>query len=263
MARSTEDSVYLEVGTPSGTIRTRSGPQAEGSVDFKISVNPDQSSTITVYEGSAEVIAQGQTVLVGTNQATVVALNQAPQQPGILPEQVNLKSPSGKNVFYYRDLPPKIRFAWQGQPNATGYHFVLARSLSFQDIVTDEQFSGASFTHGNLKKGTYYWKVSALEDSVEGYFSEIRQFRVIRDQAPPKLLVRFPPETIYSGRFTLRGKTEPGARVFVGGKRVRTTRQGKFEYHMKLQPGMNVIVVEAVDGVDNVAYRSQKVICKY
>lgn len=263
VAESAQDSIYLEVGTPGGTVRTRGGPQAEGSVDFKISVNPDQSSTITVYEGSAEVTAQGETVLVGTNQATVVALNQAPQQPGILPEQVNLKSPSGNNVYYYRDLPPKIRFAWQGQPDATGYHFVLARSPSFQDIVTDEQFSGAIFTHGNLKKGTYYWKVSALEDSVEGYFSEIRQFKVIKDQAPPKLLVRFPPETIYSGRFTLRGKTEPGARVFVGGKRVKTTRQGKFEYRMKLQPGMNVIVVEAVDGVDNVAYRSQKVICKY
>lgn len=263
MAGSTEDSVYLEVATPSGTVRTRSEPQREGSLDFKISVNPDQSSTITVYEGSAEVTAQGETVVVGTNQATVVALNQAPQKPGILPKQVNLKSPSSNNIFYYRHLPPKIRFAWQDRPVATGYHFVLARNPSFQEIVTDEQFSGANFTHGNLRKGTYYWKVSALEDSVEGYFSEIRQFKVIKDQTPPKLLVRFPPETIYSGRYTLRGKTEPGARVFVGGKQVKTTRQGKFEYHMKLQPGMNVIVVEAVDGVDNIAYRSQKVICKY
>jgi hypothetical protein len=263
MAGSSQDSVYLEVATPGATIRTQSGPQAEGPVDFKISINPDQSSTITVYEGSAEVNAQGETVVVEANQATIVALNQTPQRPGLLPDPVNLKSPSGQSVYYYRDLPPKIRFAWQSTSAAAHYHFLLSRDASFYDIITDERFSDNGLSHGNLKKGTYYWKVSALVDSVEGNFSGIRQFRVVQDQTPPILKVRFPPGMLFSGRYTLRGKTEPGARVFVGGKRVKTTRKGKFEHSLKLQPGMNVIVVEAVDAVDNVAYRSQRVICKY
>jgi hypothetical protein len=119
------------------------------------------------------------------------------------------------------------------------------------------------FRHGNLKSGSYFWKVSSMADSIEGLFSKTGQFRVVKDQSPPSLKVRFPPKTLYSGRYTLRGKTEPGARVFVGGQRVKTTRSGNFEYNLKLKPGMNVIVVESVDGVDNVAYRSKRVISKY
>jgi hypothetical protein len=44
---------------------------------------------------------------------------------------------------------------------------------------------------------------------------------------------------------------------------VSTTRSGNFEHNLKLKPGLNVIVVEAGDGVDNVAYRSKRVISKY
>jgi len=82
---------------------------------------------------------------------------------------------------------------------------------------------------------------------------------VVQDQEPPTLQVQFPPKTIHSESYTLCGKAEPGARVFVGGRRVRTTRTGEFRYNLKLRPGTNVIVVEAIDAVNNVAYRSQRV----
>ena len=177
--------------------------------------------------------------------------------------QVAQTAPRPGAVFAYRDLPPNVRFSWNENTSATGYHLVLGRDPYFRDVVTDEKVQDNRFRHGNLKKGTYFWKVSSLADSVEGMFSETGRFQVAEDQSPPSLNVRFPPKTLYSGRFTLRGKTEPGARVFVGGQRVSTTRSGNFEYNLKLKPGLNVIVVEAVDSVDNVAYRSKRVISKY
>ena len=258
-----KDSMSVKVGTPGAMVTTRGGSGADGPVDFKISVNPDNSSTIAVYSGSAEVVALGQTVMVGANQATVVGLNQAPMAPGDLPDRVHLKTPSAGGVFYYRDLPPKIRFAWRSKPSVTEFHYVLARDSYFHDIITDEVFSTDRFNHGNLKKGTYYWKVSAKSGTIEGLFSETRQLNVVRDTTPPALQVHFPPGTVSTGRYILRGKAEPGARVFVGGKRVSTTSKGKFEYRLKLRPGMNVIVVEAIDSVDNVAYRSRRVVSKY
>ena len=263
LAAATGDNVYLEVGTPGAMVKAQSGPMAGGPVDFKISVNPDQTSTIAVYKGSAEVMAQGQKVIVGANQATVVPVGGTPIAPGALPSSVSLNSPRTGNVYVYRDLPPQVPFSWTGQQDVRDYHFVLARDPHYHDIVTDEIFDRKGFKHGNLQKGTYYWKVSAMAGSIEGFFSETRSFRVVQDRTPPTLQVRFPPDKLKSGRFILRGVTEPGARVYVDGARVKTTRTGKFETHLRLQPGLNVIVVEAFDGVDNVAYQTKRVISKY
>jgi hypothetical protein len=259
LAKSDKNSIYLEVDTPGAKMRMQSGPMAEGPVDFKISVNPDKSSTIAVYQGVAEIMAQGKTVFVEANQSTVVALDQAPLAPVNLLGPVKLKSPSDTDLYYYRNLPPKVQFAWQIQPVANSYHFVMARDNSFKDIIADEQFSLANFTHGNLIKGTYFWKVSGFDKTIEGFFSETRRFQIIQDKKPPTLNVKFPPKTVYRGRYTLRGETEPGSRVFVGGKPVKTTKTGKFKFNLKLQPGINVIVVEAIDSVNNVVYRSQRV----
>jgi len=258
-----EESVHLEIATPAGLVRTQGGAKAAVPVDFKLSVNPDKSSTIAVYSGTAEIEAGGKKVIVGENQATVVDLNGQPLEPSTLLSAVTLKSPSVGDTFYYRDLQPKVRFAWQKIQEATEYRLVMARDPLFFDTVADERISNDRFNHGNLKKGTYYWKVSAFSKSIEGRFSETRRFQVLQDRNPPTLKVRFPPKTIYSGRYTLRGKAEPGSRVFVSGARVKTTSSGKFKYILKLEPGINVIVVEAVDGVDNVTYRSKKVISKY
>jgi hypothetical protein len=257
------DAVHLEIGTPGAMVKTQSGPGAGGPVDFKISINPDQSSTIAVYGGTAQVIANGQTVTVGENQATLVRLGDGPLAPGQLPDRVRPSAPSTGGIYVYRDLPPKVKFAWNCPTPVSGYHFVLARDPGFHDIVTDEVVGDQRFSHGNLKKGSYYWKVSARKESFEGLFSEPRRFQVVQDETPPVLNVQFPPDTIRRGWYMLNGKTEPGARVFVDGKRVLTSRSGRFEYRLKLQPGMNVIVVEAVDTVDNVAYKSKRVISKY
>jgi len=253
------DSVYLEIDTPGAKLRTHSGSGAGGPVDFKLSVNEDQSSTIAVYQGSAEISAQGKTVVVHANQSTVGELNQAPRDPNDLPHALQLRSPAAGKRFYYRDLPPKIKFAWQAHAGATSYHFILARDPYFRDIVTDDRFSDAQFSHGNLQKGAYHWKVSAMQDSIEGFFSQNGTFQVVQDLTPPQLQVQFPPAIIHQERYTLYGRTDPGAKVFIGGRRIKISASGKFTHTLKLHPGINVVVVEAFDGVNNVAYRSQRV----
>lgn len=259
IAETGQESVHLEIDTPGAKLRTQSKSVAKGPVDFKVSVNPDKSSTISVYKGSAEIMAKGKKVVLQADQSTKVPLNQAPLAASPLPAPVKLKTPSVYSFYYYRDVPPKVRFAWQGRARATSYHFILARDASFRDIVTDERFSKTGFIHSSLTKGDYFWKVSAFEENLEGRFSETRRFQVVQDKDPPALQVEFPPKTVYSETYILRGKAEPGARVFVGGKQVRTTRTGKFQHKLKLRPGTNRIVVEAIDLVNNVAHQSRQV----
>ena len=55
----------------------------------------------------------------------------------------------------------------------------------------------------------------------------------------------------------MRGSTEPETRVFVSGVPAKINERGEFAHNLELEHGPNVIVVEAVDKVGNVAYLSQ------
>ena len=255
--------LYMEVTTPSATIKSQARQKTNEETEFKITVNPDKSSTITVYHGIAEVVSRGKKVVVESNQATLVPLYQVPFKPVPLPQTVTLKFPEDSRKYFYQKLPPKIRFNWNYQPESKGYQFVLARDYSFRNIVADESLVKPGLVHGNLKKGTYFWKVRAQGQYGDGLFSDIRRFEVVKDHTPPMLSVRFPSAIVTSDSCTVQGKTEPGAHVFVDGYPVKTSGNGQFSHKLKLQRGINVIVVEAVDLADNVEYRSQLIHGKF
>ena len=64
-------------------------------------------------------------------------------------------------------------------------------------------------------------------------------------------------------RYLLKGVTEPGALVFVGGAPVLTSPSGEFEWELELKHGINIVVVEAVDEAGNVAYQSSHIQGKF
>lgn len=251
--------LHMEIATPAGLalIQTRGLPGDKA--EFKISINPDKSSTLTVYQGSAELTAQGKEVRVEANESVMVKQDEAPSAPRPLPLPVEPLSPKDSQSFLYRELSPRITFTWKTLPEATGYHFVLARDHLFQDILVDEHMPQNQFTHGNLKRGSYYWRVSALKNGTEGDFSAARSLHLAQKGTPPALSVTFPSATIERKNCVLTGKAEPGARVFVMGKQVRTNEAGEFSHTVELEHGMNIIVVEAVDAAGNVAYQSKNV----
>ena len=251
------NALQVQVITASAVARIQPRRGVDGNTDFKVTVNSDQSSTITVYQGVAQVMSQGKTVRVEENQIVTVIPDQAPTLPKPVRTAPILTTPAISGVFYYRDLPPKIDFGWKEFSGSQKYRFVLAKDPAFQDVVYDEQLSRAHFAHGNLKAGDYYWRVSGMDGWNEGGFSETRQFRVVQDREPPPLTVQLIPEDIAAGRHVITGKTEPGAQLFVLGSPVTVTESGGFSYGIQLQEGINVIVVEAVDAAANVAYYSQ------
>ncbi|NNG47183.1 MAG: hypothetical protein HKM86_08750 [Deltaproteobacteria bacterium] len=255
-----QESVNVEIATPSASTIIRSGEGARNQAEFKVSVNPDKSSTITVFEGIAEVGSKGQTVRVEANQGVTVNLGESPGGVQSLPKPPVPVSPSNNGIHYYRDLPPKILFSWKGNVRMNAYRFILAKDPGFRDVVEAERISKSRFAHGNLEGGIYYWRVSGLTGWKEGAFSETRRIRVVKDVEPPLLQVHFPTETVgLNQKIVLRGMTEPGAHVFVQGKPVRFDESGAFEHPLMLKPGVNIIVVEAVDAAGNVTYRSRMV----
>ena len=262
LAGADEESVQIEITTPSAVARVKT-ERSEQPVDFSIRIHPDRSSTFTVYEGTAMVTAKGKQVRINPNTSTTVGLNREPPRPAPLPDPVRLAAPVDAAVITYRERPPPVRFTWDALSGATGYRFVLARDRRFEGIVADETGEQIEFLQDNLGTGTYFWRVSAQGSTGEGRFSRIRMLRVVQDRRPPRLEVTFPPETIPQARCELNGRTEPGARVFVMGEEVRPDPRGRFSHMLKLDAGMNIIIVEAVDAAGNVTYRSRNVNVKH
>ncbi len=98
---------------------------------------------------------------------------------------------------------------------------------------------------------------------MEGAPSEPRVLQVIQDHTPPVLSVQKLPKVVRRPTIMLRGKTEPGAKIYIEGKRVNVNQDGSFRHRVDVKPGASLIVVEAVDAAGNIAYSTNLVNGKY
>ncbi len=255
-----ERNMDLAVTTAAGEIRVKTAKIAERRADFAVKVNPDQSTSLTVFEGQATLTALGKTVTVNQNEVTRVALNQAPSDPATIPAPVALHLPVSAAHYDYRDFPPRIVFDWEKSGPGSRYHIQVGRDPLFRDRVLDEVTTKPMFMFGNLREGTYRWRVSVInKDGLEGAASEARLISLRRDLDAPRLVLLSPSSkgTIKSDRILVRGRSETGARVFVNGKPVTVEADGSFSQKAPLKEGVNVIVVEAVDPAGNTAYETR------
>ena len=159
-------------------------------------------------------------------------------------------------VYEYRALPPEIAFSWKTVPGIDRYRFRLARDAEMNDVVIDERLGNPRFGYGGLQDGTYYWQVSAMSGFMEGPAAGPNLLKLVRDAVPPPL--RLQPSEFVAGEdsVVVRGQTDPGARVYIQGESI-VTSAGRFEQRVAIDPGTNLIVVEAVDLAGNVSYDSQ------
>ncbi len=256
----TNTNTNIRITTPSGATAIFSNDQSD-KVRYKIKVNKDKSSVITVFEGTARVMAQDKVVTLLPNQVVTIQKDSEPGLPEYLPDIVTLVSPFNSSIFYYRDLPPKINFKWKLQSNVDDYQFVLSRDRHFKDIVSDIKLKNTYFKHGNLRDGRYFWRVRSRENRKESVFSEPREIRVVKDVKPPVMEVDMPPSVLVmkdnKTDYELKGKTEKEASVFVNSIPVVITEQGEFSYSLKLKYGNNVIIIEAIDIAGNITYVSK------
>lgn len=259
IASNGQNPLLLEISTPSAVAKMLPGVSSNPKTDFKISINPDQSSTIVVYNGQAEVSAQGRTVRVSENSGVTVKQGQAPRSATQLHAPPSQTSPSDRSTIRYRELTPRVRFNWSGGKGNDAYHLQVAKDNTFKEMLVDKRIAGTEFVHGNLKKGIYFWRISSIEEGREGRMSKTIQFELVQELAPPTLQVTFPSGPVLEERFVVVGSTNPGNRIFVAGNQVPTDTGGAFSCEVPIKPGMNLVTVEAVDETGNVTYRSHYV----
>ena len=254
-----DEGVFLEVTTPNAVTRLQNTAESKVPLEFRINVEEDSSSTITLYSGTAEIEAQGETVILEHDQMTRVVGNAPPSAPVDVPKPVKLKSPANASLFAYRSLPPKVKIIWQPLDGMTGYRLQLARDNRFREMVLDEHLKTTAFAHGNLRPGDYYWRVSGVRGAEEGPFSLVRYFSLLQDDKPPTLVVNFPTQTVTTSKIQVTGRSEPDSLIFIAGQKIELSDTGEFSHTLPISRGMNVIVVEAVDQAGNVSYSSEMI----
>ena len=254
-----DEGVYLEITTPNAVTRLQNTAESDVPLEFRINVEEDAASTITLFTGEAEVEAQGQTIVLEHDQMTRIIGTAPPSAPIAVPKPIKLKGPTNASTFAYRSLPPKVQLTWHAIADMTGYRLQLARDRKFRDIVLDEHLSKTEFAHGNLRPGNYFWRVGGVRGEDEGAFSQVRRFNLIQDNKPPKLEVEFPTKTVTTSTIKVTGRSDPDSQIFIAGQKIESSSTGEFNYDLPIARGMNVVVVEAVDQAGNVSFSSEMI----
>ncbi len=252
------DRTALELSLPNIVARladTTSGAPAK----FRVQVRKDHSATVSVLDGRLNLESHSGVVSIGPRQFSRVTPEGDVSPPRALPSAPAECVPAAGSAFAHLDTPPRVTFAWKAVAGATQYRLRAARDADFRDVVLDETVPADTLTWGRAKPDRYWWQVSALVDDVEGMPTAPRTLVVRRDAAPPRLAVQSPPRIVHDPRVVLRGEADPRARVFVMGRRAELGGDGTFHIELELQPGANVVVVEAVDAAGLTSYWSQVV----
>jgi len=226
------------------------------NVEFLVTVNDDQSTTVNLHGGTAEIIGRdGKRVKITENQSVTIDSSGTQITVSNLPAAPRSTGPANRETVTYRNVPEMIDFTWDAVANADRYHIVIARDAGLSDRVVDDDVISTSFRHGALGPGDYYWHVRSRAAWSQSRMSTVRRLRVIQDTAPPVLELESPPATVTAGQWRLHGMTDSGANLYVDDLPVPHDN-GRIDHLIELIPGANIIVVKAVDEVGNLSYAS-------
>ena len=230
-------------------------PRTAGEdVEFLITVNDDQSTTVNIHEGTAQIVGRDGTLeTIGEQQYVTIDSSGSEIRVYELSRAPKTTGPASGMAVTYRNVPAQIQFTWNAVADADRYHILIARDREFSDRVVDDDVIGTAFTHGALGPGSYYWYVRSRVGWSQSDRSAVRRLYVTQDLVPPTLELDPPPDTIQAGPWRLYGRTDADANVFIDEIPVKH-QGGRIDYPLELSPGANVIIVTAVDAVGNVSY---------
>ncbi len=244
---------FHEVATETATAR------AHQKADFDVAFDAETKKTETeVHGGKAVVRAGGRTVTLNPLERLEVTRDRIITRK--LPPAPRLVEPADSRVYLLSGPDaPVASLRWEKVESARRYRLQISRTPLFGDRLLDKgDIRSTRVEIPGLQKGTYYWRVAAVKKKgLESRFSESRKFRVegtrqrLRsDREPPLLTVE---DFLPSGHLVIiNGKTEPGARLTIGGQRIDVYDDGAFTAVIRMKKeGRNDLDIIAHDPSGN------------
>jgi hypothetical protein len=165
----------FEIQTPTATSFIR-------GTEFRVKVEDNSATRLEVLEGAVDFGSVAEKVSVAGNFGSLVDVaGNTPTAPHALPAApAELFTPEDKQVL--DDSLATYQFSWATVSNASKYHLEIASDAEFKQLVEEAWLDGAnadmmSLRIDVLEPGTYFWRVSALDDKgYESPWSEARYF---------------------------------------------------------------------------------------
>ncbi len=181
-------SAGLKIKTPAGTIHLR-------SKDSQIEVDAKKRSIISVYQGEADVAAQGKKVNVKENFGTYVDKGRPPEKPRPLPPAPRWYGFKKKMLIFALGVN-RVAFQvrWHSVKRAVRYRLELSYSRNFGTTILDKVIRPhrgqkiISFTVPKRRLGRYYARVSAIDSvKLESRPSSLLEIEILKGHASRKL----------------------------------------------------------------------------
>jgi hypothetical protein len=230
--------------------------------DFEVAYDKDRESTqVEVFAGRARLSAGSSApVEVATAQRATVDREAKVSPIEALPPSPVLLTPVDQKIFLLRDdKPPAVDLMWEPVESAMGYRLQIAAQPLFSEPIADmNPLRSTAATLPDVGEGGYYWRVAALfGNGTEGPYSQVRKFKVVSgrvaqagDTTPPP--VQIENFLVFASQVIVRGRTEPGALLTVGGQRVDVYDDGSFTTVVPLKhEGTNRVLFVAQDMAGN------------
>ncbi len=230
------------ISTP--TLRTTAQRETAGNIQ----VAEGGATGLRIFRGQGEAQTRtGQRIALGSNEGVRVDASGAAGPKLALPNVPQLTAPSNGTDIAYPDLRQGITLLlWGAVPDATAYRVMVDFSPSFARPLYDRQITRTTQMELRaLDAGSYFWRVSAVStDGSEGGFSELWRFTLARSPQsaapPPTLLIEA--AELRGNMLQVRGRTEPGATLSMGGVRLEVQADGSFNEFVIFEGGAGATV---------------------
>lgn len=219
--------------------------EAEGPTRFRAEVGADGGLRVEVVAGAAEVRA-------GATRETIVAGRAATLRPsgGISVEErpaaIELAAPA-ENARVDVTEARTVSFSWGALEGASAYRFRLFDGTG-ERILIDRRVEGTTVDVSGVPDGAYRWTAAPLwPGGLEGAAPAPRRFLV--GAIPPALSVD--EIGVRGDRLLLSGRTEAGARLWVGPAEVEVGKDGAWSAEVSAggaDGGLHVVGVVAEAG---------------
>ncbi len=148
----------LEVVTPAARVKV-------SSRDLKLEVTRRQASLMSVFDGRAEMSAQGKAVSVPAGQGTVTEKGKAPEAPRPLPPAPAWTSPLRQTVPAPSGAIDSLQLTWGAVPNAARYNVEVCRDMRFNECVLarEQPASPPALELRGVKPGRLWIRVSTID----------------------------------------------------------------------------------------------------
>ncbi|ATB31851.1 FecR domain-containing protein [Melittangium boletus] len=168
----------LGVKMPAATVSSR-------SKELVVGVDSQQMTRLSVFDGQAEVNAQGQRVRVPRDHGTRVEKGKVPEQPRLLPEPPEWVGGVRSVRLLLDGQGVDEALTWTPVVRAETYRVELARDERFNDRVHEASVPAGPAVLESVARallpGQYFARVRAVDAAgLLGRVSEVRQVEVLR-----------------------------------------------------------------------------------